>query len=122
MQRVPFNLHRKPVPLEVLKTKAQGYVDANLIAADMAERCIRVIECERGDATYINDLPGEAPVDRSSNLSTRLSPEQLVVLLARREEMMKDGEDGVTDQWRVYKYIIDSLESGRFIRLMVAGA
>jgi len=103
VQRVLFNLHRKLLPLDALKSKAQGYVDANLITSELAERCIRVIESERGDEMYVNDLQGEAPAESTTTgLSTKLSPEQLDTLLTKREAMMRDGavEGGVTDQWK----------------------
>ena len=76
-----FNLHRKLVPLDALKEKAKSYVDSELISAELADRIIRVIECERGDATYINDVqPGDDPnaAAPASHVTTRLSPEQMV--------------------------------------------
>ena len=56
VQRVLFNLHRKLVPLDALKEKAKAYVESGLINQELAERVVRVIESERGDATYINDV------------------------------------------------------------------
>ena len=121
-----FNLHRKQLPLHVLKERAKSYVDLGLIQQDMAERIIRVIEWERGDSFYVNDVqPGDAQEagGGGSSLSTRLSPEQMRALLERRVEMMKQGGDGldagVTDQYRVYSYIVSALEQGLPLRLMV---
>ena len=56
-----------------------------------------------------------------------MSPEQLRELLAKREAMMQAGQTnddgncdhGVTDQWRVYEFIKDSINTGKFLRLMV---
>ena len=123
MQRVLFNLHRKLVPIDALKEKAKAYVESGLINEELAERVVRVIESERGDATYINDVqPGQTEgAAASSTLTTRLSPEQLKELLDRRVEMMKQGatSDGVTDQYRVYSHIVDRLQGDQPLRLMV---
>ena len=124
VQRVLFNLHRKLVPIDALKEKAKAYVESGLINEELAERVVRVIESERGDATYINDVqPGDQPdaAVASSTLTTRLSFEQLKELLDKRVEMMKQGgtNDGVTDQYRVYSHIIDRLQGDQPLRLMV---
>ena len=113
------------VPLAALKEKAKLYVDQGLIRQDMAERVIRVIESERGDSFYVNDVPADAQAAAGGgdSLSTRLSPEQMRALLERRVEMMKQGHVGngaaVTDQYRVYSEIVARLEQGRPLRLMV---
>ena len=102
------------VPLAALKEKAKLYVDQGLIRQEMAERVVKVIESERGDSFIVNDVqPGDvqdAAAGGGDSLSTRLSPEQMQALLAKRVEMMKQGQvrdDGgmdaaVTDQYRVY--------------------
>ena len=119
------------VPLQALKEKAKLYVDQGLIRQEMAERVIRVIESERGDSFYVNDVQPadaqDAAAGGGDSLSTRLSPEQMQALLAKRVEMMKQGQvrdDGgmdaaVTDQYRVYSYIVAALEDGLSLRLMV---
>ena len=132
VQRVLFNLHRKLLPTAVLKQRAQEYVNSNLLTQDLAERVVRVIESERaGDSTYINDVQGAVaePVvaGAESNLTTRLSDEQMRTLLETRVAMMQRGavredggqDEGVTDQFRVYNFIINALQSGQFLRLMV---
>ena len=114
------------VPLAALKEKAKLYVDQGLIRQDMAERVIRVIESERGDSFYVNDVPADAQdaaAGGGDSLSTRLSPEQMQALLEKRVEMMKEGHVGngaaVTDQHRVFSEIVAGLEQGRPLRLMV---
>ena len=111
------------MPLDALKEKAAAYVESGLINEELAERVVRVIEPERGDATYINDVqPGQTEgAAASSTLTTRLSPEQLKELLDKRVEMMKQGatSDGVTDQYRVYSHIIDRLQGDQPLRLLV---
>ena len=100
-------------------------MDQGLIRQDMAERVIRVIESERGDSFYVNDVPADAQAAAGGgdSLSTRLSPEQMQTLLERRVEMMKQGHVGngaaVTDQYRVFSEIVAGLEQGRPLRLMV---
>ena len=117
------------MPTDVLKTKAQQYVDAGLLQQNMAERVIRVIEQERRGDAYVND-PSEAASSTDpapSNLTTKLSPQQMKDLLTKREGMMKMGQVrddgghdlGVTDQWRVYSHIIGCIERGELLRLMV---
>ena len=113
------------VPLAALKEKAKLYVDQGLIRQEMAERVIRVIESERGDSFYVNDVPADAQAAAGGgdSLSTRLSPEQMQALLEKRVEMMKEGHVGngaaVTDQYRVFSEIVAGLEQGRPLRLMV---
>ena len=55
-QRVLFNLHRKLLPLEVLKEKAAAYVAAGLVSEDQADRIMRVIEQERNFTRVVNDV------------------------------------------------------------------
>ena len=112
------------MPLDALKEKAKAYVESGLINEELAERVVRVIESERGDATYINDVrPGDQPdaAATSSTLTTRLSPEQMKALLGQRVEMMKQGgtADGVTDQYRCFRHIIEKLQGDQPLRLMV---
>ena len=113
----------------MLKQKAEGYVKANLIQREMAERVIKVIESERLDDSYINDEAIAGADDAStSSLTTRLSHKQLEDLLTKRVEMMKKGQVrdddgghdiGVTDQYRVYSEIIDCIQQGKLLRLLV---
>ena len=66
--------------------------------------------------------PGDEPnaAASTSNLATRLSPEQLGALLEKRIEMMKQSLDGgVTDQYRVYAHIIERLQGDQPLRVMV---
>ena len=44
IQRVLFNLHRRMMPLDVLRSKALEYVEAELIDEPMAHAMVRVIE------------------------------------------------------------------------------
>ena len=53
-------------------------------------------------------------------MSTRLSHAEMAAELQRREELLKGGgSSGVTDQWRVYTHIVNSLRLGSPLRLMV---
>ena len=49
-----------------------------------------------------------------------MSPAELVAELERRETCLRTGgDDGVTDQWRVYCHIVSAIQSGNCLRLMV---
>ena len=55
---------------------------------------------------------------QGSNSTARLTAEEMKTLLAKREAMVAEG-GGETDQIRVYKHIIGSIERGELLRLMV---
>ena len=54
-QRVLFNLHRKLLPLEALRTRADAYVADGLLDLQSARRILEVIEQERRAVSYLND-------------------------------------------------------------------
>ena len=86
----------------------------------MAQRVLRPIEQERGHAAVLNDeepQPGDEA--QGSSLTARLTAEEMKTLLAKREAMMAEGGEGVTDQWRVYQHIIGCIQRGELLRLMV---
>ena len=126
IQRVLFNLHRKMLPDHVLEAKAMQYEEAKLIDKDTIERTLKCIRLERGTTTYLNDgVDDEAEerteAARTADEHTKLRPDALKKLLDERVEMMKAGKggDGITDQYRVYRNIIDSIEGGSYLRMMV---
>ena len=118
VQRVLYNLHRKLVPSAHLKCKADEYVKARLIDEAMAERVLRAIEQERGHDTYANEVSDELAGGVAATFNSRLTPAQMVELLAKREAMMRTGA-GESDQWRVYQHIVGCIERGQLLRLMV---
>ena len=114
-----FNLHRKSVPIEKMRERAQAYVDADLITEEVAQRIMTVILSERNHEEYLNEA-GVGPPEENNNLSTKLSHEQMQRLLEEREEMMKASPDGsVTDQWRVYEHVVNCIQNGEYLRLLV---
>jgi hypothetical protein len=125
--QVLYNLHKKGVPIKVLRQKADDFKAACLISNEHSENILQTIEQFRGATRIVNDAfaaggnddegGGSAP-DRSG---TRLSREQLLKELADREEKMRSGadDDGTTDQIRVYEHIIQELQSSRPLRIMV---
>ena len=120
IQRVMFNLHRKRLPLEVLKRKADDYVEEGILSSDKARNMMSVIEQERSCVRTINEVSDDDAPTQRDTLSTRLSHAEMAVELHRREELLKAGENsGVTDQWRVYTHIVNSLRLGEPLRLMV---
>jgi len=117
VQRVLFNLHRKQVPMEKMRERAKAYVDAGLITEDVAQRIISVILSERNYEEYLNDGSG-APEE--SNLSTKLTHEQMQTLLEERVALMQQGPDGeITDQFRVFEHIVHCIQGGMYLRLLI---
>ena len=122
--RCIYNLHRKGLSTTSLKTKADEFVNEGLLQIHDAELIVQTIEGERGKERLTNedaiDGAGE-PANKRARISERLTFAEMEAELAKREEMMKEGaEDGaITDQFRVYSYIIEQLEKGNYLRLMV---
>ena len=110
------------MPIEVLREKASVFVEKSLITADMADRVLEAITQERNHAAILNEeeqaTTGEPQVAHP-HLNTRLSAQQMKYILNTREGMMREGSASETYQWRVYKYIVGSLERGELLRLMI---
>ena len=119
IQRVMFNLHRKRLPLEVLKKKADEYVAEGLLSSEKARNMMLVIEQERNRVRTVNDVSDDENVAPRENVCSRLSHAEMANELHRREELMRSGSSGVSDQWRVYTHIVNSLRMGTPLRLMV---
>ena len=126
VQRTIFNLHRRLFPTDVIKSKAQEYIDAGLISERMANAMVRTIEAERGSESVANehyvgsDVEGEGDAAPLAKLNAR----QLHDLLQKREQQMREGgPDGeMTDQWRVYNEIVHTLPTEKRLRMMVQAA
>ena len=125
VQRSLYNLHRRNLPLEKLHEKAKAYIKEGLIDEASALAMIRAIEAERGTLAVLNENahPAEegSPALVDALPLARLSSDEMRELLHKRERQMQDGGDPShdTDQWRVYRYIVKSIEDGRYLRLMV---
>ena len=88
-------------------------------SSEKARNMMSVVEQERNSMRTINEISdNEAPTQRGT-MSTRLSHAEMAAELQRREELLKTGSSGVTDQWRVYTHIVNSLRLGSPLRLMV---
>lgn len=123
-QRVLWNLHRRHLPLEVLDKKIANYIAHGLIDQGQAESMFACIKAERGEGAVVNDLAGEGAEDPDAAVqrgSRKLTPAQLEALLEKRIQQMKEGlTDGSdTDQFRVFKFIVEGLQSDKPLRLMV---
>ena len=122
-QRVLFNLHRKGVPTAALLTKAEEFVANQDMTVPMAKTIIRTIEDERGKQRLVNEsASSEAAEDEGrGRVSDRLTLDDVKAELEKRVEMMRSGvaEGCTSDQVRVYEFIVNKLESGEFLRLMV---
>jgi hypothetical protein len=121
-QRILFNLHRRQIPTHALKTKADKFIEEGLLTLNQAELSIQTIEAERSKQRMANDVGGDQEdVKQRGRLSEQLTPKEMDDLLKERVEMMKKcDDDGISDQFRVYEYIIGELEKGtKFLRVMV---
>ena len=119
-QRAIYNLHRRRLPIDVLRDKAQEYVTGGLLAKRKADNLMRVIEQERDVIRSVNDADSDAePTEERDSVSRRLSMAEMKKELEEREAAMKAGGAAVTDQWRVYTHIISALRVGEPLRLMV---
>ena len=124
-ERVLFNLHRKGIPIEPLRKKADEYEEAGIIAPGRALLVSKLIEEERGKSRIANDPTGATEGSNgqpdAAKASVTLGVDELAQELARREKCLQAGapQGGVTDQWRVYCDITEQLSSGQPCRMMV---
>ena len=120
VERAVYNLHRKRLPTDVLRDKAQEYVAAGLLPKEKAGNLMRVIEQERECIRSVNEVGSdEEPPEQREQVSRRLSMAEMEKELLDREALVKSGGATVTDQWRVYTHIINSIRLGPPLRLMV---
>ena len=79
LQRALWNLHRKRLPLEKLKQKADEYVEAGRWTHDKAQEAMQVIEQERGQTRTVNELgsDGEEVEERESTCPRGLAQQSL---------------------------------------------
>ena len=115
-----FNLHRKLLPMEGLRTRADAYIADGLLTLESARKIIEVIEQERRAVSYLND-GGEGQQEPQQSLSSNMNVAELRAELCKREALMQQGAGGggIADQWRVYSEITDCLASGRWLRMIV---
>ena len=105
--------------MEALRTRADAYVADGLLTLESAKKIIEVIEQERRAVSYLND-GGEGQQEPQQSLSSNMNVAELRAELRKREALMQQGSgDGITDQWRVYCEITDSLANGRWLRMIV---
>ena len=119
---------RRLFPIDVIRSKAQEYVDASLCDHHAAQVMVKTIEGERGGEHIFNERHGvtegeggAAGEEDDRPIATKLNARQLAELLQHRESLMRGSPDGqLTDQWRVYSEIIQALASAdRRLRMMV---
>ena len=90
-QRTLWNLHRRQLPLEALRTTAQRYAEEGYMTDEQAHRIMQVIEQERGhlritgDASAATDPAGlDGPA-----VSPKMSLREMQAELTKREGMMR---------------------------------
>lgn len=108
------------LPKHALEERATEYVKEGLIDQRTAHHVLKCIEMERGTKTHLNDGGGDDVIDAPES-NAKLSSQALDALLKSRVEIMKAGarDSGITDQFRVYQHILQCLETGEYLRLMV---
>ena len=91
MQRCLFNLHRRLLPIDVIRSKAQEYVDAGLVDEQSAKAMVRTIELERGgESVFIErhgletEGEGGGAAGEGDHIATKLNMRQLAELLTER--------------------------------------
>ena len=91
MQRCLFNLHRRLLPIDVIRSKAQEYVDACLVDEQSAKAMVRTIELERGgESVFIErhgletEGEGGGGGGGGDHIATKLNMRQLAELLTER--------------------------------------
>ena len=109
--------------MAALEDKAKEYVDSDLVTEDNAKAMLDVIRAERGESGVINDTVSDDEISVNHvGLSHRLTRDEMVLLLAKRIELMRAGgnDEFPTDQYRVFTYIVDSIENASSpLRLMI---
>ena len=120
MERCLWNLHRKRVPTQKIREKANDFVDEKLISEDEANRIIAVVEAER-HLERVANAGAEAAATEVASLTRKLDEAQLVDLLRKREANMRAGGagGGVPDQYRVYQGIVGAIDRREYLRMMV---
>ena len=78
-----------------------------------------MFEQEKFDERVQNDVVADTDVE-AEGAPRRLSGAQLRAELAKIEKLLQAGNgDGVSDQWRIYQYIVEKLAADKPLRLMV---
>ena len=123
-QRILYNLHRKQLPITSLKKKADLFIEEDRLTIDEADVIIQTIEGERSKQRRSNDIddPDQADAAKArGRLFEQLTMKEMEGLLNERVEKMKQTDDGsVSDQYRVYEYIVGELAKGTtYLRVMI---
>ena len=91
-QRVLFNLHRRGVPTERLKEKADEYVLNGDLSLDLGKAIMATIESERGKQRLVNAAAGAGEDDADNGrISDKLTLADMQAELDKRVELMRAG-------------------------------
>ena len=108
--------------LQAIKRKCDDFIRTGDLPLEEGRSITRTIEDERGKIRVANETAGaDEEAEAGTGLADRLSLDEIKATLDKRVEMMRSGsaEGEVSDQARVYEYIVQRLESGNYLRLMV---
>ncbi len=114
-ERCLWNLHRKRVPIDVIRNKAREFSGRDLLTEAQVLKMITAIEQERNIERVSNS---DVQVGEALEVSSGDLEEKLWDMLQERVANMKAG-DGVTCQYRVYQEIIEHLEKNIPLRLLI---
>lgn len=135
VEAVLYRLSKKGMPLnsknglavDNLRAKAAEYVSDGHLSEAQMHSLIKHIEAERNVRREVNEDILQEPdlaAPRIDNAASGAMPLTRAQLEAKLQEMEKNmqldappGEEA--DQWRIYKHIIQHLENGPYLRLMV---
>ena len=123
VERNIYNMHKKGVPMTVIRQKIDEYVQYRHIESHHADAMVRIVEDERGSSRIagVDDNDTDGLVIPGCDQSVRtLTLAELRTELEDRENKLQAGSDGdSTDQWRCYEYITNEIAAERPLRLMV---
>jgi hypothetical protein len=115
-ERCLYNLHRKRVPIQVIRDKAREFKEWNLLTEAQVIKMIAAIEQERNIERVSNtevQIGESLAASSSDNLEEKLRD-----MLQERVANMKAG-DGITCQYRVYQEVIENIEKNIPLRLLI---
>ena len=108
--------------LQAIKRKCDDFIRTGDLPLEQGRSITRTIEDERGKIRVANETAGADEAEEGTGTADRLSLDEIKATLDKRVEMMRSGcaEGEISDQARVYEYIVQRLEeSGNYLRLMV---
>ena len=108
--------------MQAIKRKCDVFISTGDLPLEQGRSITRTIEDERGKIRVANETAGaDDEAEAGTGTADRLSLDEIKATLDKRVEMMRSwcAEGKVSDQARAYEYIVQCLEGGNYLRLMV---